>query len=411
MLLGRSEADARPISKRYASTGHRGGRVLLASEAFPPLVGGSAMLFDGIYSRIDDAEVTVLAQTSGQRQEPPVGRMRIVRGDIAAPWAGFTSRAALLRQWRLAQSIRRLSAFPDAVVHCGRPLPEGLAALLARCRGGSPYVCWAHGEDLTMALTSREFTWLSRQVFRFAAAALANSCYTAEMLRRFAVPAQKIHVVYPGVDIETFRPDVDGCALRGRFAAAGDVVLLTVGRLQRRKGHDMAIRALAMLRGDLPHLRYVIVGDGEERARLEQLTRTLGVADRVLFAGTVSSTHLAAYYAACDIFVLPNRVEPGDVEGFGIVFLEAAAAGKPTIGGDSGGVPEAIEAGRTGLLVDAADAGHVAAAIRQLASSNEQRQAFGAAGRRRVCERFTWSRAAREVRDVQRLVLEHRRTR
>ena len=394
-----------------ARADHGAGRILLASEAFPPLVGGSAVLFDGIYSRIHDADVTVLAQTGAEPQEPHVGRMRILQRDIAAPWSGFTSRAAFLRQGRLALSIRRLSAFPDAVVHCGRPLPEGLAALLARCTRGAPYVCWAHGEDLAMALTSREFTVLTRQVFRFAAAALANSRHTAGLLSRFGVSSRKIHIVYPAVDIETFSPGVDGCAVRSRIAAEGDVVLLTVGRLQRRKGHDTTIRAVAMLRGDLPHLRYVVVGDGEERARLEELARTLGVADRVVFAGTVASADLPAYYAACDMFVLPNRVEPGDVEGFGIVFLEAAATGKPTIGGNSGGVPEAIEAGRTGLLVDSADAGHVAAAVRQLASSIKQRQVFGEAGRRRVCERFTWPRAAREVRDVHRFVLEHRRPR
>jgi phosphatidylinositol alpha-1,6-mannosyltransferase len=183
---------------------------------------------------------------------------------------------------------------------------------------------------------------------------------------------------------------------------------LSVGRLQRRKGHDNAIRAVASLREELPNLRYVIAGDGEERARLEQLAADLQVEDSVFFAGTVSAEELPAFYAACDVFVLPNRVdEDGDLEGFGIVFLEAAASGKPVIGGDSGGVPEAVERDVTGLLVDGANVAAVSAAIQHLATSEPCRRRLGTAGRARVERCFSWDRAAHTISDLQLRVAVH----
>jgi phosphatidyl-myo-inositol dimannoside synthase len=122
------------------------------------------------------------------------------------------------------------------------------------------------------------------------------------------------------------------------------------------------------------------------------------------FVGVVPSDALPAYYAAADIFVHPNRVEGEDFEGFGMVFLEAAASGTPVIGGRSGGVPEAIDEGKTGLLVDGIDAHELAAAIRQLAASATLRASFGTAARQRVLTHFTWPRAVKQVEDIDALI-------
>jgi phosphatidylinositol alpha-1,6-mannosyltransferase len=221
------------------------------------------------------------------------------------------------------------------------------------------------------------------------------------MLAALGVPESRILVVHPAVDADRFHPGVDGRRVRQRYAGDDDVMLLSVGRLQRRKGHDVAIRAVASLGAELPNLRYVIAGDGEERARLEQLVIDERVQDRVFFAGTIADDDLPAYYAACDVFLLPNRVDAGDIEGFGIVFLEAAASGKPVIGGDSGGVPEAVERDVTGLLVDGASVDAVAAAIRHLATSHACRARLGRAGRARVQRAFSWQRAASTIADLQ----------
>lgn len=376
--------------------------ILLLSELFPPAVGGSAVLFQGIYSRLPGTDVAVLADgarvvgSSFEQQGP----LRVFRTPLATPLWGIRQWRALRHHLRVAAHVRRLTPNRYGVVHCARALPEGLAACLARMSGGPRYVCWAHGEDLVTALSSREFTWLTKLVFRGASAALANSHNTASLLRDLGIPDSKIHIVHPAVDAERFHPHVDGTAIRQRFASEQDILLLSVGRLQRRKGQDVGIEAVAALKHELPNLRYVIAGDGEERPRLQQLIASHGIGDRVFLAGIVPDRELSAYYAACDIFLLPNRVHEGDIEGFGIVFLEAAASGKPVIGGDSGGVPEAVERDVTGLLVDGS-VDQVVRAIRELATSHERRREMGRAGRDRAHRHFSWQRAAAAVSALQ----------
>jgi phosphatidylinositol alpha-1,6-mannosyltransferase len=177
-------------------------------------------------------------------------------------------------------------------------------------------------------------------------------------------------------------------------------MLLSVGRLQRRKGHDLAIAAIDTLRHDLPGLRYVIVGDGEERGRLERMVADRDLGGHVTFRGAVPSGELPAYFSACDVFLLPNRIDQGDIEGFGIVFLEAAAAERPVIAGNTGGVPEAVADGFTGLLVSGTCVDELARAIRRMAGDKPLRLRFGRAGRERVLRSFSWGAAAERVRAV-----------
>jgi phosphatidylinositol alpha-1,6-mannosyltransferase len=380
--------------------------ILLVTELFPPSIGGSAELLWNVYSRIDSVRVAVLTDVAAAGGDPAaVDRaIDVTRRAMHARSWGTLTPGALAHHLRTAGAVRRLAP-RSAVVHCARVLPEGLAALLAGTADRRPYVCWIHGEELAYMRSSRELTWLARRVCRGAAALVANSHNTASLLEPFGVASDRVHVVYPGVDADRFRADSAARArIRQAIRAPDDLVLLTVGRLQSRKGHDHVIDALAGLRDQLPRLRYVIVGDGDERGRLEQLARHRGVADRVVFAGKVPVSDLPAYYAAADIFVHPNRVDDGDFEGFGIVFLEAAAAGLPVIGGITGGVPEAIAAEVTGLLVSGTDVDEMRCAILRLATSPGIRAAMGRAGRARVVSAFTWRGAATRVEAIHRQI-------
>ena len=179
-------------------------------------------------------------------------------------------------------------------------------------------------------------------------------------------------------------------------------MLLTVGRLQRRKGHDTMIDALARWPAGAPAVRYVIVGDGEERAPLERRARDHGLGDRVYFAGAVPPEDLPAYYAAADLFVHPNRVDGSDFEGFGIVFLEAAAAGLAVVGGRSGGVPEAVIDGVTGVLVSGTSADELVGVLTGLLANAPRCRSLGEAGRLRATQEFTWDRAAADVAAIHR---------
>ena len=369
--------------------------MLLVTELYPPAVGGTPVLFENVYSRLPGMDVTVLTGGEKRRRDADERGIRVVRRPGRQTHWGVLHPRGLHRHWQVARDIAQLTRGRRAIVHCGRALPEGLAALVSRrLHGGPPYLCWTHGEELTYARDSRELTFLLSRVHRGAAGLIANSHNTRRKLEAIGVAAHRIRVIHPGVDPERFGTSAAGSGLRQRLAPAGELVLLSVGRLQRRKGHDVVLRALAHLGGVAGGMRYVIVGDGDERSSLEQLASDLGVHRQVVFAGEVSDRELPSYYGAADLFVHPNRDDRGDIEGFGIVFLEAAAAGLPVIGGNSGGVPEALEDGVTGFLVDGRDAGELARKIRLLTESSDLRRRMGDAGRARVVREFTWNRAA-----------------
>jgi phosphatidyl-myo-inositol dimannoside synthase len=373
-------------------------RMLVVTELYPPVVGGSAVLLHEVYSRVTGHDVTVMTDPDVSRgAEAAAGSgPRILWEPLATREWGVASLRGDRHHLRVARRIRSLTTRTD-LVHCARALPEGVAAWMNHLSGGAPYLCWSHGEDVTMARTSREYTWVMARVFRGAAAILANSANTRDLVAGLGVERRRIHVVYPGVDTRRFHAGVEGRDMRDRLLAGGDTLLVTVGRLQRRKGHDQVIAAMRSLRETQPGLRYAVVGDGDERARLEGLVADYGLGGRVTFTGAVPWADLPAYVAAADLVVMPNRDEGGDIEGFGMVFLEAAACGKPSIGGNSGGVPEAIEHERTGLLVDGRDEVAVAAAIGRLAADATLRDQMGRAGRARVLAQFTWDQAATRV--------------
>jgi phosphatidylinositol alpha-1,6-mannosyltransferase len=377
--------------------------VLLVTQVFPPVVGGSGQLLESVYSRMTDVDVTVMVDdaisggTDTQR-----GILKLHRTKINDHW-GILTPSAMRQHLRLARLIARTAADHAPIVHCGRALPEATPALLSRAftRKRIKYLFWSHGEDVTTAWTSRDYTLAMSLTYRHAAAAIANSRNTARMVERAGLPPEKIHVVYPGVDTDRFRPDLNARGVRQRYVGDESVLLLSVGRLVKRKGHHVSLRALARLRDS--RVCYVIVGNGPERENLEALTRELGLQKQVFFAGEVDPTELPLYFAACDIFLLPNSEEGvggHDFEGFGLVFLEAAACGKPTVGGRSGGVPEAIEENETGLLVTQGSVEELEAHLRHLVQSESRRQAMGTAGRQRVLRSFTWERAAARVTEI-----------
>jgi phosphatidylinositol alpha-1,6-mannosyltransferase len=196
-----------------------------------------------------------------------------------------------------------------------------------------------------------------------------------------------------GVDGERFRPDVNPRLIRDRYGLDGARVLLTVGRLVERKGHDVVIRALRRVSEAIGPVRYLIAGSGSEERRLRALAADLGCADEVIFIGHVSDEDLPPLYAACDVFVMPSRAlqERDGIEGFGIVFLEAGASGKPVIGGRSGGITDAVLDGTTGVLVNPQDVEEIAEALIRLLRDREDAARMGEEGRRRAeALRLAW---------------------
>jgi phosphatidylinositol alpha-1,6-mannosyltransferase len=208
-------------------------------------------------------------------------------------------------------------------------------------------------------------------------------------------------VLHPGVDEARFDPSVDGSGARAAHGLGDRPVVLCVSRLVPRKGQDVLIRGLPIVRERVTGATLVIAGGGPDRPRLERLA---GAVDprAVVFAGEVSDQELPGLYAAADAFAMPCRSRWGglEVEGFGIVFLEAAASGRPVVAGRSGGAAEAVEDVRTGLLVEGAEPKAVALAVSRLLTHREEARRMGAAGRARVEASFTWKGQAARLADI-----------
>jgi glycosyltransferase involved in cell wall biosynthesis len=234
-----------------------------------------------------------------------------------------------------------------------------------------------------------------RRALRLAGRVFANSGATATLARDEGVAADRLTVVRHGVFPDRLVVRDERSRATVRALTEGRRFLLSVCTLVERKGMDLAIRSLADLGAEHSDLLHVAVGVGPEEARLRELARSLGVAGRVRFAGEVSDDVKFALYEACELFVLPNRRLPNDVEGFGIVFLEANHFGKAVVGGDNGGVPDAVADGESGLLVDTS-VGHapLTAALRRLLGDPALARRLGEQGRARVERELTWDRVA-----------------
>jgi len=296
---------------------------------------------------------------------------------------------------------------PDAIHLCHAGLGPWIPAL----RAAFPAVVTAHvhGNDLLSPWVHPGAT--PPDVYRDAVAAglsaadavIAVSRFSADLARREGVASERVRTIENGVDPERFCPGPRDAALAARLGLADDdEVLLTVSRLAPRKGHRTVLRALAALAPSRPHLRYVFTGASDDlRAELLATARELGVASRVVAAGFVSEADLPALYRLAHAFVLvPDGDDARDVEGFGVALLEAAATGVAAIGSRTGGVPEAVEDGVSGLLVPPCDPEATARAVARLLDDRGLAASLGERGRARVLAELSHERATTRLFEV-----------
>jgi phosphatidylinositol alpha-1,6-mannosyltransferase len=374
-----------------APDGPRPRKVLLITEWFLPVVGGSVNLFVNAYRTYPEGTIHVLTGHPLKEvgSEGPPSPYPTTRVD--------TRRFGLLRPESLLLYLRLLGAAirlcltekPD-VVHCGHVFPEAVVARVLRFLFGIPYLVFVHGEEVSIqrhyASKRRLMPWL----YNGAAAVVANSQNSRRLVESVGVDSGRIHVIHPGVELERFAP--------GPRPPDDEVRLLSVGRLWPRKGHAQVIEAVARIHGSHPGLRYWIAGTGGKEEELRRLARERGVEDRIRFLGYVPEEELSALYRSCDVFVLANRrLANDDMEGFGIVFLEAAASGLPVVGGRTGGVPDAVSDGRNGFLVDTEDVPALAAVLDRLLGDRALRRRMGEESRR-WAEGFSWDGYSRSIR-------------
>lgn len=343
-------------------------RLLTLTPDFPPSVGGIQLYLQRLVEHLPGWQHRVVAR-SATGTEPPldVRRTRIAAGPLSN--VELNGRGLFHgKAWK-----------PDAVL-CAHVVCGPAAAALASL-SKTPFVFIAYADELTHRPA------LTRTATRFAHSTIAISRYTAGLLDPFA-PAGPVHTVLPGFD---------NVPLAGHRASRPTIV--TVARLaDRYKGHDVVLEAMPRVLAALPDAHWHVVGDGALRAELQSRAHTLGVGEAVTFHGRVDDASRNALLEDSWVFVMPSRLPDRGAggEGFGIVYLEAAAAGLPVIAGAVAGALDAVDDGVTGLLVDPTKSEAVAEALISLLSDSRRARAMGEAGRR-WARNFTWGRMATEI--------------
>jgi phosphatidyl-myo-inositol dimannoside synthase len=235
---------------------------------------------------------------------------------------------------------------------------------------GVPYVISLHGLDINLALKNKPR--LTTKILKRAAKIIVNTKNTAKLISHLDIPKNKIHLIYPSLDFKIkYDPNKLLKIKQSLKIKSNDRVLLTVGRLNSRKGQDMVIRALNQLKKDF-NLKYIIVGSGDFKKELLLLIRKYQLQNRVFIYSGVEDEDLIYYYKLANIFVMPNRSSETDIEGFGIVFLEAARLSIPIIGGDSGGVTELFTHEKDALLVKTDNLDQLIEYIRRLLNNPQE---------------------------------------
>jgi phosphatidylinositol alpha-1,6-mannosyltransferase len=364
-------------------------RSLLITLDFPPRLGGVANYWSNLLRYLPAADVVVLApEMAGSLAFDRPQNYLIYRQELISRRKHFWP-----RWWPfLRQTMKLVRAEKIQRLLVAEVLPGGLIALVIKKIWNIPYIVSCHGLDIRFAQKTAWHRFLLKRILREATHVIVNSHYTGSLLVGL-VPDNRQTIIYPCPNIDKPSSSSElSLNMKKNLGLSGRRLILSVGRLVERKGFDQVLRVFPELRRRYGNVFYAIVGRGPDQTRLESLIREHNLSDAVRIFGDISDEQLVAFYEMAEIFVMPSReLENGDVEGFGIVYLEANAFGLPVIGGRSGGVPEAVVHNQNGLLVDPVDANQLLQACSALLDNLNKRQELARQGARRLIEEYNWT--------------------
>ncbi|SDP23669.1 phosphatidylinositol alpha-1,6-mannosyltransferase [Nakamurella panacisegetis] len=369
-------------------------RTLLVTNDFPPRAGGIQSYVQALAVRMPAADLVVYAPAwAGAEEFDAAQDFEVVRhpSSLMLPVPSVARRAKKLIERHRLEAVWFGAAAPLALL-TPTLRRAGIVRAVASTHGHEVGWSMLPGSRQALRAIGREVdvvTFVSRYARRRIAAALG--------------PTAALEYLPAGVDTTVFRPDPGArTRVRSALGLGQRPVVACISRLVARKGQDMLIRALPGVLESVPDAVLLVVGGGPDADALRRLADDVGVAENVTFVGSVPWPELPAHYAAADVFAMPCRTRGGglDVEGLGIVFLEASAMQLPVVAGDSGGAPEAVLPGRTGLVVGGRDVDGIAQAISGLLLDRERSARMGAAGREWITERWNWQRSADRLADL-----------
>jgi phosphatidylinositol alpha-1,6-mannosyltransferase len=362
-------------------------RTLLVTNDFPPRPGGIQIFVHKLAVRQPADELVVYASSwrgaEGFDAEQPFEVVRD-RTSVLLPTPRVARRAADLAR-----------AHGCDTVWFGAAAPLGLLAKGLKRRGIGRAVALTHGHEVGWAALPG-----ARQMLGSIGRHVDVSTYLSEYQRvRLKPLLRNLERLTPGVDTDTFHPGVSGEDVRTKYGLSDRPTIVCVSRLVPRKGQDMLIRAMPRIRRSVPDAKLLIVSGGPDRERLTRLATAVGETDTVVFTGSVPWAALPEHYAAGDVYAMPCRTRRRglDVEGLGIVYLEASATGLPVVAGDSGGAPDAVLEGETGYVVDGRDVAAIADRLTTLLRDRDLAAKMGAAGRAWVERQWRWDTQAERL--------------
>ncbi len=391
---------------QHGNAGERVPRSLFVTNDFPPRVGGAQTYYWNMIQTLDPGEVVIVA---------PAHR-DAAAFDATHPYTVIrTARSAVTPTSAVERLCERLIREHDLeLLQLGHPLPAGLLGPWLRRTARVPYVVFLGGAEITVPGAVPGVARLLRLVLAESSLLFTVSRYTADQAVRLSGGVARAEVLRPALEIERYAQAgaADAVAARAALGLDDAPLVVCVGRLVPRKGQDMLIAALAGLDGAFPDARLALVGGGRLADSLRRRAAAAGLSERVLLPGEVPADELRLWLQAADVFAGPSRTRHRglEVEGFGIVYAEAALVGLPVIAGRSGGAAEAVVEGETGYVVDAHTPAELTAVLgRMLAMSSEERRRMGARGRRLALSRHAPEVAAARYHDLLRRAVAHPR--
>jgi phosphatidylinositol alpha-1,6-mannosyltransferase len=362
--------------------------ILLVTNDFGPRAGGIETFVMGLLERVPMGEVIVY--TSHQSSTGEYDRRW--RDDYGVEVVRDKS-SILLPTPRVIRNLQKLIDERNlSTVWFGAAAPLGVSARWLRKAGAEHIVALTHGHEVWWSKVW-PFSWAISEIARSVDVVTYLGDFTQQAIARRFKDKNKLTKIAPGIDTEHFRP-LDGRELREKYGIADRATIVSVGRLVHRKGQDRLVEAMPLVLKEIPEAHLIFIGEGPHRKKLDELVKKLKLENHVTFIGRIQYSDLPRHISLGDIFAMPSRSRLFglEVEGLGIVYLEASACGLPVVGGNSGGAPDAVKEGITGFVVDGNNLPEIADRIITLLKDDELRNQMGNAGRSWAMEEWQWTR-------------------
>lgn len=378
-------------------------KTLILTENFPPLSGGSGRWFWELYSRLPKNKYLIVADSSDDAIEfDKTHDLNVIRMPLKSKEWGFKSLQGLMFYFKCVWLLRKIIKQHHIThIHTGRVIHEGVTAWLISLFTNIQYISYVHGEDVETAAMSGEHNLMVKHVCKRAQMIICNSHNSANILQRLGYAnMEKIQVLHPGVDSTLFVPAEPDNQFKEKMGWLNKKVIITVGRLQQRKGQDRMIEAMSSVVQQHPDALYAVIGRGECKDLLLSLIEKYQLQKNVQLLDEISDAQMIQCYQQCDLFILPNRTIDNDIEGFGMVLVEAQACGKPVLAGDSGGTKETMRLNESGEIIDCTDSEIIARKINQYLDNPNQLSQMGQVGRDHVVNELDWVAHVNKAREL-----------